>query len=140
LQDGPRFTEGEMVRQWKSFGTNSYYGCKEWDTSGRASVCREIYIKPGGYTHQLMVEKLDGYQTVSTIDDGVYQFDFADTAPVVVAWSDKQKTLDLSGIFTSQQVNVNHILEETDVAEPVVEVVETTRVPLSASPIFIESR
>ncbi len=95
--------------------------------------------KPAFYTYKLMIDKLDYFDSVETIERGMYKFSFSDKNPVYVLWSDTDKTVDLSQYIYSSNVKVTHIIELQGQTEPETETMFTTAIPVSESPMFIEA-
>ncbi|MBT6690683.1 hypothetical protein HN903_01200 [archaeon] len=95
--------------------------------------------KPIFYTYKLMVEKLDGFVEVETIDEFVYKFLFEDKDPVYVLWSeDGDKGVDLSSYLETSNVLVTHLVTVDGEEMPETEVVSASSVPVGDSPIFVE--
>jgi len=96
--------------------------------------------KPGFYTNKLLIEKLKDFVSVEKIDFGIYRFRFADRNSVYILWSDTDKTVDLSQYISSSNVQVTHIIEELGQTKPETEIMFTTAIPVSESPVFVEEK
>jgi hypothetical protein len=121
---------------WYDFGEltpeDKFYGCNLYDSVQGP--------KPAYYTFQLLVEKLGFYESVDTLrsdDVRLYRFVTAD-GPIFVAWSEAPRTVDLGGFFGQGQVSVTHIIEDAN-PTPQTELVVSSAVPISPSPVFIEA-
>jgi hypothetical protein len=102
--------------------------------------------KPSYYTFRLTVEKLDGFTEcadVSFADVRAFRFD-VEGRPVFVLWStvEEETAVDASPILGDTDALVTRIVTELDEeGDPIVappEVVPSTSLPISVTPIFAE--
>ena len=108
---------------------------------------RDDHRKPSYYTFRLMVETLDGFTACEDVSfDDVRAFEFTvDNRPICVLWNASQEEIeiDASSLFGARDVLVTRIVTELDAAlsplfvEPVV--APTDRLPISITPVFVES-
>jgi len=94
--------------------------------------------KPSYYTYRLMVSKLKGFNSVTTIQDGQYRFEFKNKEPVYIMWTDKEKTINMSSYLNSQEVLITYPIQKEGQSEPETKIVKTESIPLSEVPIFVE--
>ena len=95
--------------------------------------------KPGYYTLKLLVEKIEGFTSVSGIPDG-YRF-VVGGRQVLIVWADREKTVDLSPYLATPGARITHIVTDLDSGRkpvyPPDEVRPSNAVPLSAIPVFV---
>jgi len=128
--------QGAQKVFWYDYGELSiddkFYGCNLFDSAQGP--------KPAYHTYRLAVDKLGYYRTVETLRSGdvrLYRFTTHPNEPIFVAWSSSPQTIDLSEYLQAGDVLVTHIVEDSR-AQPQTEIAETTHVPISPSPVFVE--
>ena len=126
--------------QWQMFGSNGFYDCLDErdDPALGITVCGSEPPGPGGYTYQLLIEKLNGFTAAEKLAEGVYRFTFADGHAVYVLWG--SASADLTAYGTQGPQMVTHIVEEEGQTAPVTETLAARDIPLSDSPIFVEAK
>lgn len=112
-----------------------------WRYMGLFTV--EGRAKPAFFTTQLMVEKLDGFQTARRLQGHTYRFTFKNKPDVLVAWSEEgPRSLDLTGHLKGAKVRVTGVPTRLNrdggpmTGQP--QVVSPARIPISENPVFIE--
>jgi hypothetical protein len=121
---------------WYNFGEltaeDKFYGCNIYDSVQGP--------KPAYFTFKLLVDKLGYYKKVEMLradEVRLYRFALQNGGPIFVAWSDTPHVLDLSDHTDADRLLMTHIIED-DSTEPRTEVVQSSGIPLSPSPVFIE--
>lgn len=96
--------------------------------------------KPAYYTLKLLIQKIEGFMSVSRIPDG-YKF-VVGGKPVLILWADKTKMVDVSPYLVSPVAKTMSIVTDlgpdfTSVPKNK-EVYPSKSVPVSVTPIFVE--
>ena len=126
---------------YAQYGTNGLWQCLPPQDAEEDSVACEGYEpKPSQAAYRLLVEKLDGFQSLEEINITTYRARFPDGRVAMVLWTYADPALlDLREYGLSGVVTVTH-LRETGGEELVsrVEQLEARSVPIGLEPIFVE--
>ena len=107
----------------------------------------EGFKKPSYYTFQIMQEKLHDFTQVQDLSQGplrVFSFD-VNKHKVGIVWNDQEDSvyMDLSTILCDRELSITHIVTALDANNSPMylqdEVRHSTSVPVSMTPIFIET-
>ncbi|MBU1111850.1 MAG: glycosyl hydrolase [archaeon] len=109
---------------------NMFYQCNLVDSDTNIP-------KPAYYTFKLVVEKLGYYETVEKLrGNNIWLYKFVNDDNVVyVAWGSGELLLSDLGLEKAQ---VTHIIEEEGITEPETEIILTSVITLSESPVFLQ--
>ncbi len=112
---------------------------------GPMRLSEDAYVKqkkPGYYSLEILIDKIGKFSSVSKIKDG-YKF-IVNGKPVLVMWSDSEKSIDISSEIKSSEVRISHIVKKvTSEYKPIYtpdKIGRSDNVSISKDPIFIEAK
>ena len=108
------------------------------DTNGRK--------KPHYYTYELLIDKLEGFESVDEIsfEPRIIRFSFPHKSAIYVLWNQKPIITDMTSYFSEDSILVSHIITELDNNNnpiyPSDKIVSTNSIQIDATPVFVEKQ